>query len=264
MIPFLKIKTPVILTVHGFGTEELSNKWQNYKIYFLLQEMYFLKYANAITTMSLKEKEKIEKIIANKIKVQHIPNAVRIPRAQKIGNNSHVLFAASRIVSFKGCDIFIKALKKINYRNKAIVIGDLDYSKKYKSYILNLANGLDVEFLGLIKNKITLNSYIKKSKLFVLPSIREAMSMMLLEVAAYGIPIICSDIPGNKSIFEKDEVVFFRNKNYLDLAEKINYSLKNYNMVQIKAQRARKKIIRKYDIKKISLDYLELYNSFIS
>ena len=67
---------------------------------------------------------------------------------------------------------------------------------------------LDVEYLGLIKEKEKLFNYIKYSKLFIFPSSYEAMSMMLLEAASLKVPTICSDISANKAILDEGGIIF--------------------------------------------------------
>ena len=126
-----------------------------------------------------------------------IPNGINIIDNQpdrKKYNNEYLFFGAGRIIKMKGLDILLKAIKKLNLNYKLLVAGDLDQIQNYKKEILALSKNMDVEFLGLIKNKIDLFNYIRNSKFFIFPSSYETMSMMLLEAASQHVPIICSDI----------------------------------------------------------------------
>jgi glycosyltransferase involved in cell wall biosynthesis len=62
--------------------------------------------------------------------------------------------------------------------------------------------------------------------LFVFSSIVESMSIMLLEAASLGIPMICSDIPENKAVLG-DHVTYFRSGDSGDLAEKIRWAMES-------------------------------------
>ena len=96
-------------------------------------------------------------------------------------NEDYLFFGAGRIIRSKGLEILLKAIKKLNLNCKLIVAGDLDQTPDYKKEILQLSDGLNVDYVGLIKEKEKLFSYLKFSRLFVFPSTFEGMSMMLLK-----------------------------------------------------------------------------------
>ena len=150
-------------------------------------------------------------------------------------------------------------MREINYSGKVIIIGDLDQVKKYKKEINNLSMGLDVDFLGLINKKSELLNYLKQAKLFIFPSFIEGMSNMLLEAASMQVPIICSDIPSNKAIFNKDKVLYFKAGDHLDLSIKIEWALLNYNQMMKNSKEAFLKLKKEFTWKKISHEYIALY-----
>ena len=78
-----------------------------------------------------------------------------------------LLFAAGRIYEIKGLHLLLNAMKLNNDKRKLTVIGDLDQVPTYKKRILKLSSGLNVEYLGMIKEKQQLYSYIKSSNLFI-------------------------------------------------------------------------------------------------
>ena len=173
------------------------------------------------------------------------------------------MFAAGRIISFKRCDIFLSALKKINYRGKVLIAGDLEQSTSLKNRILYLSKNLNVVFLGFVLDKNTLMDYYSKEKLFIFPSSREAMSMVLLEAASTGTPIICSDILGNKNIFSEDEVLFFETDNVTDLAFKIRWAIANIDVMQERAHKAYKKLKAHHQWHDIALSYDTIFKKLI-
>ena len=262
IIPIIKIKYKTILTIHGFGTTDLSDKWNRFKMYYHIQEKYFVKKADVITTMSLEDKNIIERKL--NVKVKYIPNGIVLKKSKEVtiksDESDYIMFAAGRIVSFKRCDVFLSALNKIQYKGRVVIAGDLEQSPQYKNKIMKLSKGLNVTFTGLIHNKKLLMKYFANAKLFVFPSSREAMSMVLLEAASVKTPLICSSIPGNKNVFNDDEVLYFEKNNIDDLAEKLEWALSNLRKMKQKADNAYQKLSRHYLWEKISKKYEEIYN----
>ena len=95
-----------------------------------------------------------------------IPNGINIienqPSTKIINNNPYLFFGAGRIIKTKGLDVLLQAIKKLNLEYKLLVAGDIDQTLDYKKEILALSKNLDVEYLGLIKNKNDLFNYIRE------------------------------------------------------------------------------------------------------
>ena len=259
IILILKLKYKVILTTHGIF--RLNKKWERYSFYFKFQEKSFVKYADLITCVSLNEL-RLFKTYMNK-DVIHIPNGIKIEEDVHKNKSEFLLFSANRIIHGKGLDILLKALNILNYRSEIIIAGDLNHTREYKNEILNLLKNLNANILGLIKDKKILKFYIKQAKYFIFPSSMEAMSMMLLEVASLKTPIICSDIIENKDIFNNTEVLFFQTDNENDLSKKLQWALKNEELMKAKAENAYNKLLRDYSWENISQKYDELYKHLL-
>lgn len=261
ILPLLRLKYKTIVTIHGFGTSDLSDKWNKYRWFFEIQEKFFLKKADVIISVSKSDKSLIESKI--KKTVFYVPNGIYLNSVNNI-KDDYLMFAAGRIVSFKRCDVFLFALNRINFKGKVLIAGDLEQSTtSYKNKILNISKGLNTVFLGLILDKKTLMDYYSKAKLFIFPSSTEAMSMVLLEAASTKTPIICSDILGNKNIFSDNEVLFFETDNVADLASKIKWAQTNIDLMQIKAKNAYKKLEAKYQWPVIASSYDIIYKKLI-
>jgi len=86
---------------------------------------------------------------------------------------------------------------------------------------------------------------------------------MLLEVASVGTPLICSDIPENTEVFNHREVLFFKNKNVDDLAEKLIWANNNMTKMSEKAKRAKNKVSHDYSWRKITQEYEKIYEDII-
>jgi glycosyltransferase involved in cell wall biosynthesis len=259
VIPLLKLRFKVVVTTHGSFV--IREKWRKFEWFFSMNEHVFVKKANVVTCVSLNEKRLYQEKL--NLVVQYIPNGFN-PFLEKdlveTNQNNYLFFGAGRIIKSKGLEVLIDALRLLKYNGKLVVAGDLDQTPEYKKEILALANGLDIEFLGLVKDKNELLSYIHQSRLFIFPSSVEAMSMMLLEGASVKARIICSDIQENLDIFNENEVLFFKTNNTTDLAEKIQYALNNDEEMIGKSRKAYQRLIANHDWKKIADEYSKLYN----
>lgn len=257
IIPLLKFRFPVILTTHGMTVE---SKFKKLKKIFDLQDKIFLHKASLITTVSKNDYVTVtRKYNVDRKKVFHIPNGVNVtPNMDSLLDfgESYLLFAAGRIIESKGCHIFLEALQRINYTGKVLIIGDLNHSPAYKKKILTLVKDFNnVIFLDIIKDKYKLFKYLKGAKVFIYPSFIESMSMMLLEVASVGTPIICAEIKANTDIFSSNEVIFTKPNNPDDLGKKIIFAISNYELVKNKAQLALKLVRKKYSWEEICEEY---------
>jgi glycosyltransferase involved in cell wall biosynthesis len=265
IIPLLKLKYKVIAGIRA--RPQLLSKWNCFeKLYFITMEHIFLKIPpDIMTSNSLNIIDEYKSRTAKHI--FYIPNGIlfsqKKPEYPVIEHKDYILFASGRIIESKGCHILLEALKIIDYKGKVLVVGDLSHSQKYAVQLNRLANNLDVTFIGLIKEKHLLMSYIKNAKISVYPSSLEAMSNMLLEIASMKVPIICSDIPENTVVLNQSEALHFKNKNTEDLAEKISWALNNLEYMKILTDNAYQKLLNQYNWEKLALKYDELFHSIL-
>lgn len=257
IIPILRLRYKVVATHHG-KTYEI-NKWGSVmKSYFRWSERLMLKMANAVTFVADTERQDtIKQYPGNYL---HIPNGINRPLGS--GNaqrKDYLLFAAGRIIPHKGCHVFLEALVKMNYKGRVIIAGNHESIPEYRDQLLAYRSQLDIKFKGMITQKDELQRLVREAHLFVYPTFYEAMSMMLLEVAAEKTPMICSDIRENKAVLNDDEVIFFKTGDADDLAEKITETLANPQKAEECTKRAFDKLINIYCWDTIALQYDKLY-----
>jgi len=255
----LRLRYKVVATSHGLTYK--TGKWSKLLYpYFKLNEWMQASLSNHLTVVAKSLVSHYAAIVPES-KISYIPNGINLSTESAVDrqDGDFILFAAGRIISIKGLHLLLPALRKLNYKGKLIVLGDLDQIKEYKAEILALSDGLDVEYKGLIRDKAKLNSYIAGAKLFVFPSTQEAMSMMLLEVASLKTPIISSDIVENTDIFTESDVRFFKSGSVEDLGEKIQLALADGDEMKKRAMHAYATLEDKYQWVSISKQYDEIY-----
>lgn len=263
ILPLLRRRYPVIVTSHARPQE--SEKWGRLaKTLFKRNEKTVVRRASILTVVSLKLCEYYENKYG--LKAHYISNGVSIQNTGPVTNGGHkknLVFAAGRIIPLKGCHTMLKALAKINYHGPVKIIGNIDQMPSYKKELLELSKDLDVDFTGLIREKTNLLEMIRDARFFIFPSYNENMSIMLLEAASTGTPIICSDIPENKVIFNEKEVLFFKSEDHDDLGDKIAWAILNIHSMNERAGKAYEKVFNVYTYEKISLEYQRKYNSLL-
>lgn len=258
ILPFLRLRFKTIVTSHGMV---LTEKWKKFDFIFKIFDWLFFRCSNIFTTVSMKDLRIVQSI--TKRPVFFIPNGCAFSDMSEKNHSSDIVFAAGRIVPSKGCHTFLMAAKELGLKNKIKIIGDLNQMSQYKDKLLNLAEGLNVEFFGVIKEKDKLFYHIRNACLFIFPSTIESMSMMLLEACSLNTPIICSDIPENRAVFNDHEVLFFRAGDSHDLCEKISWALENTKVMNTLAVSAIQKLKSDHDWRIIANKYAQLYEMLL-
>jgi len=157
----------------------------------------------------------------------------------------------------KGCHLLLKAFREIKPDIELHVVGNLDVMPGYARELRELADER-VKFIPFIDSRQDLFRIIKGALLFVFPSALEAMSMMLLEVAAIGTPILCSDIPENRAVLE-ESTLYFKSANMEDLKSKLAWALEHMDTMEKLGYAAQALVKQNYLWDKIVNQYEELY-----
>jgi glycosyltransferase involved in cell wall biosynthesis len=266
IVPLLRLKYKVIGTSHGFAYQR--EKWSGYARFFLkISERILFSFANTITCVS---KSITRELTASyKKEVLFIPNGIDKPEYRedtelferhRLREKDYICFAAGRVDPTKGLHILLKAFSGIERDIRLVAIGDFSHKKDYSEQMFALADDR-VEFIPFIAEKEALFGIIRKAVLFVFPSTVEAMSIMLMEVSALGVPVVCSDIPENTTVLE-DKTTYFKSGDDADLKAKIELCLARHDMKAAEAQKTKEWVTDIYNWKNIAKKYKNLYNNF--
>jgi len=272
-IPLLKLRFKVLATSHE--APYTRDKWNKFvKFYFHFVERIFIKSPTACTCISSPLTSYYEEKYGRT--VHFIPNGISLVETAAADldraktflppgaslDEPFILFASRRLMSTKGCHTMLEALISIQYAGQVFIAGELTESKHLR-HIKELSSKLNVHFLGFVNPLPTLLALTKRAELFIFPSETEGMSIMLLEVASIGGPIIASDIPENTSVFNENEVLYFKSKDAHDLAEKIKHALGNKQEINAMGLVAKHKVFSEYNWSTIAVTYADIYNQLI-
>lgn len=150
-------------------------------------------------------------------KLQVVRNGVFIPKLassddkiearEKLGlaAEDFVITCVGRLVPFKGQHFLIEAVKIIAEQHpevRLLLVG----GGPEKDSIQELAeqSGLK-EKAFLLGERSDVPDILIASDLFVLPSFWEGISIALLEAMSYGLPVVVTDVPGNREVLGSQE-----------------------------------------------------------
>jgi glycosyltransferase involved in cell wall biosynthesis len=221
-----KSKPKTVFTIHG-----LSILDPNYKRNFWLKPIYWLifkfllSFVNVSVFVSNKNLEDAKKIKLVK-KGSVIYNGIPVPEflereiarkffEEKIKfdlKNKFLIGSIGRLDYSKNYEFLIKVFSeilKIKPEAIAIIVGEGPERKKLES-LIEKANLTEKIFLiGELKDA---SKYLKAFDLFVLPSRYEGLSITLIEALFAQIPILASDVGGNKELVGENGVFKFENQ----------------------------------------------------
>ncbi len=264
--PFLRIRYKVLTTFHGIFRKD-QPQFHNFKGFTLV----LLKFAQWLNLVWSNVVISVSKSDALYIKEQHnmvvkdIPNGVFISGLhldEQREEEDYWVFAANRIYEIKGLHVLLKAMKLNQDNRKLKIIGNLSIIPEYANAVKTLAKDLNVEFIDVISDKKELFRIIRGASLFIFPSLSEAMSMMLLEVASLKVPIIASDIPANKTVFGEDEVLFFKSGDIESLSQVLK-STEDADQLDVQCEKAFSRVKDEHDWNVIGKVYQEQFNTLL-
>ena len=187
-------RTPLVITWHEV--------WNDYWYEYLGKKGVFGKAVERMTAhltdkmvaVSERTKKDLERIgVRKEIKV--IPNGIDFGEIEMIkasDEESDVIFAG-RLIKEKNVDVLIKAVKLVRKEIpdiKCMIIGDGPEKSKLEKLNSDLKMDNNIRFMGFLEDYDDVISYMKSSKVFVLPSTREGFGIVAMEANACGLPVV--------------------------------------------------------------------------
>lgn len=147
----------------------------------------------------------IERWGVSRDKISVVPNSVVLPelpnreeaRAQfGFDSDEKIIVSAGRFVPWKGMSTVIQAVKSISETQLVLAGGGPERRA------LEEQAGNKVRFVGSL-SKERLLTLLRAADVFVLNTRYEGFSHQLLEAMTVGVPVVTTDIPGNKELAEQ-------------------------------------------------------------
>jgi len=166
---------------------------------------------------------------------------------------------------FKGINVLIQAIKKLNARDdfRVIIVGEGDLRETYQTMADSLGLGRKIIFTGFVPDDM-LPKFYSVADMLVLPSTdkSEAFGIVSLEAMSSGIPVIASDLPGVRSVVDKKETgLLVKPGNVDNLSNMIEYLLKYPKIARDYGAAGRAKVLENYTWDKVSIKLNDVIKS---
>lgn len=261
---FLKnTNTKILLTIHDlrYSKKDLDNN-----IFKKFIHKCFLKISIYLSTEVIVVSNSIKKKLYNfNKKINVIPNFVNI----KIKKNNYKNKKIKKYLLYVGHLEFRKNILNLifafNYlKNNFFYDGKLllcfnkfDDLKKIENTIKKFNLSKDI-ILKKNLNDNQIYKYYSNAQVFIFPSFYEGFGIPILESCLFKTPFVLSNIEVFKEI-TLYKGIYFNPYDYKDMAIKINNVLNNKELKK-RLILLSGKILKKYNINKITSDYLKLFN----
>ena len=184
----------------------------------------------------------------------------------KLDNKLVVLYVSS-VSEGKGAGLLLKAASKILTHNRDVqfVFVGGGGVNEFKELAKKLGIDKHVRFTGYVDEKEKL-LYYNSADIFVFPSMskHEVFPVVTIESAAFGLPIIVSDLRIFKNrIRDGYNGVYFKTGDENDLARKITYLLENEELRRRIGKNARKEVEKYYNSRRMAELTSKVYQSLV-
>lgn len=207
---------------------------------------------------------KIRKIINGVDTTQYKPGFDKKKEKEMLGFDPEVLIigAVGRLDKIKNYQMLLRAMQVIQkkkYPVLSVFIGD----GPERALLEAFANELNIHNVRFMGQKNDVHSYFKIFDLFALTSFSEGISNTILESLASGVPVIATDVGGNKELV-KDNVNGFLipSDNHICLEKKIECLLKDENLRSSFSLKARSLCEKEFSLEQMVKEYDSLYSSY--
>jgi glycosyltransferase involved in cell wall biosynthesis len=174
---------------------------------------------------------------------------------------SYKIIVIGSLSDQKGHIYLLKALKKLQEKQldfELLIVGDGPLKNKFIDFVSS--NGLKeiVHFLGVRKDVANI---MKSADLFVMPSVYEGFSIVLLEAMAAEIPIIATGVGGNaEAIINEESGLIINSENPDELVKSISRLINDKELSAKYASNARKRLTDNFTLTKMIQNLDQVYS----
>lgn len=263
--------TTVIYTAHGFHFFK-GAPLLNWLIYYPV-ERFCAMFTDKLITINKEDYERAQYFKLRKNgKVYYVPGVgidiekikntnVDIQQKKKelgIPENLPVLLSVGELIERKNHETVLKALSKLkNYDFVYLICGRGILAEYLQEQVKQLALTDKVEFLGFRKDIAEL---CKTADLFIFPSYQEGLPVALMEAMAADLPVIASNVRGNRDLISKENL--FEPDDADALVNLIEKQLDNIE--DNKHSKVEYKNLEQYSLQKVIEQMAEIYEENIN
>ncbi len=259
-------KIPKVATNHNW----LISHWK-LKLYCLLDALW-IRYFDRIVAVSDEIKREMLKYRIPEKKIEVVDNGIDLGRFNKdistkeikrefnINDDNKIVGTIGSLRYEKGHIYLLRAAKEIIENHKYVkfmIIGDGPLRKYLANEIINLGIKDNVIFTGYRKD---IPEMLSVFDIFVLPSIKEGLPLVLLEAMAAGKPVIASKVGAVPKIIKNNKNgILIKSKSIPELKSAIDFILDNKEKVERLTTEGYVTVKKEFSSEIMCEKYLNLY-----
>lgn len=199
-------------------------------------------------------------------RVHIIHNGVNLAEFQAAEPFPHArpyILAVGSLIFRKGFDVLLRAYADVPAPKPDLIIaGEGGEEENLKSLARELGIDRNVRFPGLVTGQTKINLY-RSAEFFVCPSRKEPFANVLIEAMAADLPIIASDIDGNKELVEYEiNGLLFPSEDVEALKNELHRMISEKGM-QSRMQATLPEKVKPFEWSTVAKKYRELYKTLI-
>lgn len=166
-----------------------------------------------------------------------------------------------RLEEQKNPELLLRALSYIKQPWQLTVVGDGSLRQKLCNLAYELRLAPRVSFLGVREDVPDL---LADHDLFCFPSKWEGFGLAVIEAAAAGIPVLCSDLPVLRELLDDSQVTFVPSDDIQAWSQAVRSVLIDPATYTEKARRAAESDWQKFEQRNMAAAYAELYQEVLA
>lgn len=254
----------IMTTPHGWSVEK-DTKLQLYEKF----DRFLFRFMDMVCPLSETLSCDVQKYCTGNIRL--ITNGVDLDEVRSsvantcFDDDSYVIGYVGRLVESKDLVTLLNsvaALSEAGRRVKLVLVGDGDFSCQLKTYAKKMAIDHLVFFAGF---RADAACFLRGFDCFVLPSLSEGTPRCVMEAMALNIPVVASDIPGNRIlVFHNETGLLFPVGDSRLLSERIAFLMDHSGLAREMAERGNKKVEKEYSNRRMARDYAVVYEGLVA
>ena len=252
----------VISTPHGWSKETRDRKLMFYESL----DRFCFRYLDRVCPLSPDLWEDINRRCAVGARNVYIPNGVDLDDVDRVVAAPHSIDGSvtvgysGQLIERKNIHVLLEAFRDASCRREELrlmIVGEGPLQNTLLATAEKMGIGGRTTFTGFRDDAMAV---MKTFDLFVLPSLLEGIPRCVMESMALGIPVLVSDIPGNRELVEHGRTgLLFPANDARALADAIVWCLDHPSEVQGMRTQARRRIETNFSAKRMAEDYMAVY-----
>lgn len=261
--------TKVIYTAHGFHFYK-GAPFKNWLIYYPIEKM-CSHFTDVLITINTEDYALAQRKLKAK-DIKYVPGVginksrfsdAAVSKNEKrkllgIPEEAFLILSVGELNENKNHETVIRAVAESTDKKIHYAIAGEGINRKY---LQNLAKELNIEDrIHLLGQRTDIEEIYKSADIYVLPSIREGLNVSVMEAMASGLPVIASDIRGNRDMVMPQGGFLVSPTNVSEFADVISKLLNDDEMRKEMSEFNFRKS-EEYAVKKINSLMLDIYNA---